>query len=145
MIKTVGILARRSQDRPKTGLRWPMIGPRPPKMAPEWLQRVPRWPKTGPRQRQDGPRQAQDAARVAREGAKMAQDRPKTGARYLAPASQGLKRYLKTWLSASSSSSWKMSPEGPEPPFLYSPFRQKLNKMVGCGLCDDIQTHCGKA
>ena len=91
MTKTVGILARRSQDRPKTGLGWPKICPRPPKMAPEWLQRVPRWPKTGPRQRQDGPRQAQDAARVAREGAKMAQDRPKTGARYLAPASQGLK------------------------------------------------------
>ena len=63
MTKTVGILARRSQDRPKTGLGWPQICPRPPKMVPEWLRRAPRRPKTGPRQPKTSPRQPQNSPR----------------------------------------------------------------------------------
>ena len=85
MIKTVGILARRSQDRPKTGLGRPKI----------YAQDHPRWRPSGSGGCQDGPRQAQDSGKMAQdrpkttqirhgvvpEGAKMAQDRPKKGPR----------------------------------------------------------------
>ena len=72
MTKTVGILARRSQDRPKTGLGWPKICPRPAKMAPEWLQRVPRWPETGPRQAQDSGKMAKDRPKITQIGHRVA-------------------------------------------------------------------------
>ena len=94
MTKTVGILARRSQDRPKTGLGWPKICPRPPKMAPEWLQRVPRCPNIDPRRAQDSGKMAQDTPKMPPRLLEKVPRWPKTGprcARYLAPASQGLK------------------------------------------------------
>ena len=51
MTTAVGLLARRSPDRPETGLGWPMIG------------------SSGSRGCQDGPRQAQDSGNLGHLGA----------------------------------------------------------------------------
>ena len=55
--------ARKAQDSPKVGARWP-------RMAPRWLQGSPRLP-------QDGPKRAQTDPDLARQGSKKARADPK--------------------------------------------------------------------